>query len=33
VGRAVSNTVVTACIWLFIVNALVGIVMIAWTGI
>ncbi len=33
VGRSVSNTVVTACIWLFIVNALVGIVMIAWTGI
>jgi phospholipid/cholesterol/gamma-HCH transport system permease protein len=33
VGRAVSNTVVTCCIWLFIVNALVGIVMIAWTGI
>jgi len=33
VGQAVSNTVVTCCIWLFIVNALVGIVMIAWTGI
>jgi phospholipid/cholesterol/gamma-HCH transport system permease protein len=33
VGRAVSDTVVTCCIWLFIVNALVGIVMIAWTGI
>lgn len=33
VGRSVSNTVVTGCIWLFIVNALVGIVMIAWTGI
>lgn len=33
VGRSVSNTVVTSCIWLFIVNALVGIVMIAWTGI
>ena len=33
VGRSVSSTVVTCCIWLFIVNALVGIVMIAWTGI
>jgi phospholipid/cholesterol/gamma-HCH transport system permease protein len=33
VGQSVSNTVVTCCIWLFIVNALVGIVMIAWTGI
>ena len=33
VGAAVSKTVVTCCIWLFIVNALVGIVMIAWTGI
>ena len=32
VGEAVSKTVVTCCIWLFIVNALVGIVMIAWTG-
>lgn len=32
VGRSVSSTVVTACIWLFIVNALVGIVMMAWTG-
>jgi len=30
VGRSVSSTVVTACIWLFIVNALVGIVMMAW---
>ena len=33
VGKSVSSTVVTGCIWLFIVNALVGIVMIAWTGI
>jgi phospholipid/cholesterol/gamma-HCH transport system permease protein len=33
VGEAVSKTVVTACIWLFILNALVGIVMIAWQGI
>jgi phospholipid/cholesterol/gamma-HCH transport system permease protein len=32
VGEAVSKTVVTCCIWLFIVNALVGIVMIAWSG-
>jgi phospholipid/cholesterol/gamma-HCH transport system permease protein len=32
VGEAVSKTVVTSCIWLFIVNALVGIVMIAWSG-
>ena len=32
VGKAVSDTVVTCCIWLFVVNALVGIVMIAWTG-
>jgi phospholipid/cholesterol/gamma-HCH transport system permease protein len=32
VGQSVSSTVVTGCIWLFIVNALVGIVMIAWTG-
>jgi phospholipid/cholesterol/gamma-HCH transport system permease protein len=32
VGRSVSSTVVTCCIWLFIVNALVGICMIAWTG-
>lgn len=32
VGRSVSSTVVTSCIWLFIVNALVGIVMLAWTG-
>jgi len=32
VGEAVSKTVVACCIWLFIVNALVGIVMIAWTG-
>jgi phospholipid/cholesterol/gamma-HCH transport system permease protein len=32
VGRSVSSTVVTGCIWLFIVNALVGIVMMAWTG-
>ena len=32
VGQAVSNTVVTCTIWLFVVNALVGIVMIAWTG-
>ncbi len=33
VGRSVSSTVVTCCVWLFIVNALVGIVMIAWTGL
>ena len=33
VGEAVSKTVVTCCIWLFIVNALVGIVMIAWSGL
>ncbi|MGH7441917.1 MAG: MlaE family ABC transporter permease [bacterium] len=33
VGRSVSSTVVTCCIWLFIVNALVGIVMMAWMGI
>jgi phospholipid/cholesterol/gamma-HCH transport system permease protein len=33
VGQSVSKTVVTCCIWLFIMNALVGIVMIAWTGI
>lgn len=33
VGRSVSSTVVTACVWLFIVNALVGVVMLAWMGI
>ncbi len=33
VGRSVSGTVVTACVWLFIVNALVGIVMLAWMGV
>lgn len=32
VGLAVSTTVVQGCIWLFIVNALLGIVMIAWSG-
>jgi phospholipid/cholesterol/gamma-HCH transport system permease protein len=32
VGEAVSKTVVTCCIWLFIVNALLGIALIAWTG-
>lgn len=31
VGRAVSKTVVQGCIWLFIVNALLGIALIAWT--
>jgi phospholipid/cholesterol/gamma-HCH transport system permease protein len=31
VGKSVSSTVVTCCIWLFIVNALVGIVMMALT--
>ena len=33
VGRSVASTVVTGCIWLFIMNALVGVVMLAWTGI
>jgi phospholipid/cholesterol/gamma-HCH transport system permease protein len=33
VGQAVSKTVVTCCIWLFVVNALLGIIMIAWQGI
>jgi phospholipid/cholesterol/gamma-HCH transport system permease protein len=33
VGEAVSKTVVTCCIWLFVLNALMGIIMIAWTGI
>ncbi len=33
VGEAVSQSVVTACIWLFVVNALLGIVMLAWTGV
>ena len=33
VGMAVSNTVVQCCIWLFILNALLGIVMIAWGGL
>jgi len=32
VGAAVSKTVVVCCIWLFILNALMGIVMIAWQG-
>ncbi|MES2202170.1 MAG: ABC transporter permease [candidate division FCPU426 bacterium] len=33
VGKAVSKTVVTGVIWLFVVNALLGIILIAWTGI
>jgi phospholipid/cholesterol/gamma-HCH transport system permease protein len=32
VGEAVSRSVVTCCIWLFIVNALVGIILMAWAG-
>lgn len=33
VGESVSKTVVICCIWLFIVNALLGIVMLAWAGV
>lgn len=33
VGEAVSKTVVNGCIWLFILNAFMGILMMAWTGI
>lgn len=32
VGKAVSNTVVVCCIFIFVTNALLGMLMILWTG-
>ena len=32
VGQAVSRTVVVCCIFIFVTNALLGMLMILWTG-
>jgi phospholipid/cholesterol/gamma-HCH transport system permease protein len=33
VGEAVSKTVVHCCIWIFVLNAIMGTILIMWTGI